>query len=72
MKKFVAALLLAFGLAACASSPGTPAQGGDGGGEWSYAKGPHGENCLFYKYSNYSLNGDLNEGIAMSCDTVTP
>lgn len=62
-------LLLVVG---CATAPGQQAEGGEGDGDWSYAKGPHGENCLFYKYRTYSANGDWNEGIAMSCDDAMP
>lgn len=59
-------------LVGCAQAPGQRASGGEGSGEWSYAKGPHGENCLFYKYTKYTLSGDVSQGITMSCDSVKP
>lgn len=61
-----------FALAACTSAPGQKASGGEGDGDWSYAKGPHGENCLFYKYGKVNSNGDYSESVTMSCDRVTP
>jgi hypothetical protein len=62
-------IILTLLLVGCTTGPGVVASGGDtkDNGSWSYAKGPHGENCLFYA-------GGTGQGqyVAMSCDSVNP
>lgn len=68
MKRLIIAAVLL--LAACAPSPpGSQVPGGDtnDGGIWSYAKGPSGENCLFY-----SEGSGETAVMAMACDRVGP
>lgn len=65
MRLLVLSLLL-LSVTACSGAPGAEASGGDGleRGSWSYAKGPHGEDCLFYLYGVGYLT--------MSCNEVKP
>lgn len=55
-------------LIACMAGPDVPAaSGGSPGGSWFYAKGPHGENCLFF-----ADGSGQQAALAMDCDTVKP
>lgn len=69
MKKVIVALALL--VSACApsfpsaSDPVKPEN-------WSYGKGPHGENCLFYRVDYFDSAGHQQYILTMTCDTVKP
>lgn len=65
---FVLVVVIAWIVAACYAGPDAPeATGGTPGGIWSYATGPHGENCLFF-----ADGSGQTATLAMDCDSVKP